>query len=82
MNGIFNTYRVEIIYLRISSPPLALRRIAARVKQGGHNVPSGDVRRRFSRSWNNFVTYYRLLADAWSVYDNSGTTPRLLEQGP
>ncbi len=75
-------YRLEIIYLRVSSPQLALRRIAARVKQGGHNVPSRDVRRRFSRSWNNFVKHYRLLADAWSVYDNSGTTPRLLEQGP
>ena len=75
-------YRIEIIYLRISSAQLALRRIAARVKQGGHNVPSGDVRRRFMRSWNNFQKYYRLLADAWSVYDNSEKTPRLLEQGP
>ena len=75
-------YRIEIIYLRISSPQLALRRIAARVKQGGHNVPSLDVRRRFARSWNNFQSYYRLLADTWSVYDNSGKAPRLLEQGP
>jgi len=25
---------------------------------------------------------YRLLADAWSVYDNSGGSPHLLEQGP
>jgi predicted ABC-type ATPase len=75
-------YRIEIIYLRISSAQLALRRIAARVKQGGHNVSSRDVRRRFTRSWNNFQRYYRVLADAWSVYDNSGKTPRLLEQGP
>jgi len=75
-------YRIEIIYLRISSSQLAFRRIAARVKQGGHNVPSRDVRRRFTRSWNNFQRYYRVLADAWSVYDNSGRTPRLLEQGP
>jgi predicted ABC-type ATPase len=32
-------YRIEIIYLRMPSPRLALRRIAARVKQGGHDVP-------------------------------------------
>lgn len=75
-------YRVEIIYLRISSPELALRRIAARVRQGGHGIASRDARRRFTRSWDNFETYYRLSADAWSVYDNSGKTPRLLEQGP
>jgi len=36
-------YRVEIVYLKISSPHFALRRIAARVRQGGHNVPREDV---------------------------------------
>jgi predicted ABC-type ATPase len=74
--------RIEIAYLRISSPELALRRIAARVKQGGHNVPRQDVLRRFTRSWTNFENQYRLLADAWSVYDNSGRTPKLLERSP
>jgi predicted ABC-type ATPase len=74
--------RIEIVYLRISSPQLALRRIAARVKQGGHNVPRRDVLRRFTRSWNNFEWHYRLLAHAWSVYDNSGVVPVLLDQGP
>jgi predicted ABC-type ATPase len=32
-------YRIEIVYLRLRSPELALRRIAARVRQGGHDVP-------------------------------------------
>ena len=73
-------WRIEIVYLRISSPRLALRRIAARVKQGGHNVPRADVLRRFTRSLENFESHYRLLADAWSVYDNSGSTPKLLER--
>lgn len=74
--------RIEIVYLRISSPALGLRRIAARVKQGGHNVPRQDVVRRFSRSWRNFARHYRLLADAWSVYDNSGKTARRVERSP
>jgi len=74
--------RIEIVYPRISSPRLALRRIAARVKQGGHNVLRADVLRRFTRSWNNFESHYRLLADVWSVYDNSEATPRSFEQGP
>jgi predicted ABC-type ATPase len=78
----FAGYRIEIVYLRLSSPRLALRRIAARVKQGGHNVPRADVLRRFNRSWNNFQDTYSLLADAWTVYDNSGITPRVSEQGP
>jgi predicted ABC-type ATPase len=75
-------YRIEIIYLHLSSPRLALRRIAARVRQGGHNVPQRDVLRRFDRSWSNFRRTYCVLAEEWTVYDNSGSTPRVLEQGP
>ncbi len=75
-------YHVEIIYLRLASPRLALRRIAARVRQGGHDVPKGDVLRRFSRSWENFEARYRPLADAWAVYDNSARPPKLIESGP
>jgi predicted ABC-type ATPase len=75
-------YRIEIVYLKIRSPQLALRRIAARVKQGGHDVPRRDVLRRYGRSWVNFVRLYRPLVDSWSVYDNSGALPVLLEQSP
>ena len=75
-------YRIEMVYLRVSSPRLALLRIAARVKQGGHDVPRADVIRRFTRSWNNFDRHYRLLADAWSVYDNSGKRAKLMERSP
>lgn len=75
-------YLVEIVYLRLRSTQLALRRIAARVRQGGHAVPRSDVVRRFSRSWENFERIYRPLADSWAVYDNSGRRPQLVERNP
>ena len=75
-------YRVEIIFLRLPSPRLALRRIAGRVKQGGHDVPRADVLRRFTRGWQNFQNAYRPLADAWAVYDNAGDIPQRLEKTP
>lgn len=74
-------YHLEIIFLRVASPRLALQRIAARVKQGGHAVPKTDVLRRYVRGWENFESVYRPLAHAWSVYDNSGEKPVLLERG-
>jgi ADP-ribosyl-[dinitrogen reductase] hydrolase len=40
-------------------------------------VPS-TLRRR---SWHNFQTVYRPLADAWAVYDNSSRPPKLIESG-
>jgi predicted ABC-type ATPase len=75
-------YRIEMIFLRLRSVDIALQRIAARVRQGGHDVPRGAVIRRFNRSWNNFLTVYRPIADAWAVYENSGDVAQLLEISP
>ncbi|MGH8270737.1 MAG: zeta toxin family protein [Gammaproteobacteria bacterium] len=75
-------YRIEMFFLQLDSPHLALARVRARVKQGGHAVPRADVLRRYERGWENFLRRYRPLTDAWSVYDNSGELPVLLEQGP
>ncbi len=73
-------YRVEILYLRLSSSRVAWQRVKARVKQGGHDVPRADLERRFTRGWTNFQKVYRTLADEWAVYDNSGSTPQLVEK--
>jgi predicted ABC-type ATPase len=75
-------YRIEIVYLRLSSPELAIRRIAARVRHGGHDVPRQDVVRRFKRGWENFKNIYQPMADSWAIYDNSGASPMLLERNP
>lgn len=75
-------YRVEIVYLQLRTPAIALKRIAARVKEGGHNVPAADVRRRFVRSWRNFQSAYRPLCDAWWLYDANIRPPILLEKSP
>jgi predicted ABC-type ATPase len=68
-------YRIEIIFLKLNSPELAIRRVAARVKQGGHDVPAADILRRFQRGWKNFCDEYRLVSDGRTVYDNSGDAP-------
>lgn len=71
-------YRLEIVFLRVASTSLALKRIAARVRQGGHAVPEADV----LRGWQNFESVYRPLADVRAVYENSGVKPILLERSP
>ena len=47
-------YKIEIVYLKLRSNRLALPRIAARVQEGGHDVPRSDVVRRFARG-DNFL---------------------------
>jgi predicted ABC-type ATPase len=73
-----NGYRVHIVYLWLPDVDLALARVADRVRGGGHDVPAGDVRRRFDRGRRNFFTLYRLLADGWRLYDASAATGPLL----
>lgn len=74
-------YHVKLIFLSLPNVDIALARIAARVAQGGHNVPEQTVRRRFDAGRLNFERLYKRIVDAWVLYDNSGTVPILLEYG-
>jgi len=74
-------YRVEVIFLRLPDADMAVRRVAARVRQGGHDVPEETIRRRFAKGLRNFQDVYSPLADAWSMYDNSVRPPKLLSKG-
>ncbi len=71
-------FRLHLFYLWIPSPELALLRIRDRVRSGGHNVPEGDVRRRFTRALRNLFTLYRPLLDTLHFFDNSSETPHLV----
>lgn len=73
-------YRIELVFLKLPSVDMALDRVAQRVKQGGHNVPTSDVRRRFKRGWRNFEAAYKSAVDSWAVYDNEGRLPKLIDQ--
>jgi predicted ABC-type ATPase len=74
-------YRVELVFLSLPDVELALARVAARVAQGGHNVPEAVVRRRFAAGLTNFHSRYKPLVDRWFLYDNSASPPELLEAG-
>ena len=74
-------YHVKIVFLSLPNVELAIARVAARVAQGGHDVPEDAIRRRFNAGLDNFRRLYRPLADAWALYDNSAAQPVLLEWG-
>ena len=74
-------YHVKLIFLSLPSVEMAVARVAARVAQGGHNVPEEVIRRRFKAGLRNFDMVYKTLVDAWTLYDNSGSVPKLLDWG-
>jgi len=67
-------YEINLLFLWLRSIALAQRRVAKRVRGGGHGIPSEVVRRRYKSGISNFLNLYVPLADSWYVYDNSGTT--------
>lgn len=75
-----NGYESHLVYVWLSSPEAAIDRVAARVRLGGHHVPSDVIRRRYQRGLRNFFTLYQPLVDSWRVYDNSGDQPILVAQ--
>jgi predicted ABC-type ATPase len=74
-------YHVKLIFLSLPNADMAVARVAARVAQGGHNVAEDVIRRRFSLGLQNLNDIYKQLVDAWVLYDNSGSVPKLLEWG-
>jgi len=74
-------YVIELYYFWLRSPDLAVERVRARVKRGGHNIPETTIRQRYMRSLQNFWNDYRFQADSWFVYDNSLEKPILIAAG-
>lgn len=72
-------YRVKLIFLQLDSAEEAIARVKQRVRQGGHNIPEGVIRRRFVAGRENFVGLYAPQVDVWALYNNSGTQPVLLD---
>jgi predicted ABC-type ATPase len=69
-------YEINLLFLWLRSVALARRRVAKRVRSGGHGIPNDVVRRRYQAGIRNFLKLYVPLADNWYVYDNSGPQTR------
>ncbi len=75
-----NNYKINLIFLWLQTPDLALARVEDRVARGGHNIPSEIILRRYQRSIHNFLNIYSPLADDWVLYDNSSTEPTIIAE--
>lgn len=71
-------HRVVVWYVGLDSPETHIRRVAARVKRGGHAIPETKIRERFTRSLENLIALLPVLHEC-RVFDNSYTAA--LEQG-
>jgi predicted ABC-type ATPase len=73
-----NGYRFHLLYLWLPHADMAVTRVAARIRLGGHCVPPRDIRRRYDRGLANFFSLYLPIADSWEMHDNSVSPARLI----
>jgi predicted ABC-type ATPase len=64
-------YRLTSIFLWLTSPKVALMRVARRVAQGGHRIPDKVVIRRYAAGLKNLQQFYLPIADIAYIYDNT-----------
>lgn len=70
-------YKVSLIYFWLNSPELAIKRVAQRVRNGGHDIPEEVVIRRYQAGINNLFNIYIPNVDYWMLADNSHS-PRII----
>jgi predicted ABC-type ATPase len=74
-------YEINLLYFWLSSPEFAISRVAERVKNGGHDIPSDIIERRYYRGISNLVKLYIPVCDNWIIIDNMDAVPEVIAQG-
>lgn len=68
-------YTVSLLFFWLNSPEVAIQRVAKRVSEGGHNIPTDVIRRRYQLGLSNFFNLYKDVVDTWTLVDNA-SNPR------
>ena len=63
-------WQVDLIYLYLPSMQNSLKRVAERVKHGGHDIPIETIKRRYPKSLYNLIHLYTPLCDTVYCFDN------------
>ena len=63
-------FEVNFVYLGLNAPEMYQERVKERVKEGGHDVPAGVIKRRYEKSLKNAETMIKKV-DTSTFFDNT-----------
>ena len=66
-----NGYEVTLLFFWLDSPNMAKKRVAQRVAEGGHSIPSQTIERRYHNGIANLFAIYIDMVDICYIFDNS-----------
>ncbi len=76
-----NGYQVKLIYFWLATPEYAIKRVAQRVSEGGHNIPNDVIIRRYHAGINNLFHIYMKQVDYWLICNNTQGTSEYTAEG-
>ena len=71
-------YHVCMFFIWLPSVDQAIARVAARVREGGHNIPEPTIRHRYELGIKNFGSLYASVLNEWFVYNGSGRPAEII----
>ena len=74
-------YCVHLIFFWLETPELAVQRVAERVSNGGHNIPTDVIQRRYIAGIKNMFNLFMKEVDLWAIYDNSRNPRAIIASG-
>lgn len=72
------TYSINLIFLYLDSPQEAKKRVAYRVKTGGHFISDDDIERRYYRGLDNLINAYLDVVDYAILIDSTSTERKII----
>ena len=66
-----NGYEVTLLFFWLCNVAMAKERVAQRVAEGGHSIPSQTIERRYYNGITNLFTIYIDMVDICYIFDNS-----------
>lgn len=63
-------YIVVLLFFWLPSPEMAVMRVAKRVCEGGHNITTETIHRRFWLGLQNFFNLFIPIVDSWMFFNN------------
>ena len=75
-----NGYEVTLLFFWLDSPNMAKKRVAQRVAEGGHSIPSQTIERRYHNGISNLFAIYIDMVDICYIFDNSEGRKELIAQ--
>ena len=75
-----NGYEVTLLFFWLRNVAMAKERVAQRVAEGGHSIPSETIERRYHNGIANLFAIYIDMVDICYIFDNSEGRKELIAQ--